>query len=159
VANTSIRSAAKLAVFNLLTAAYSALDPPVPTTYGWPGEELQADRVYLVGPGPGQGAVTYPVMMAGRKQREDKFTLSVILSAVAQASFDGDNAVHAAETRAEVLYAVLEDAFANDQSLNELDGVVAALLGPTVSGPDGEVIPIGAFATITADVSIEARLS
>lgn len=158
MATRSIRSTAKTTLHTILTNAAIANQDgsgSVPVSYGWPAHPMDRDCIFISG--PLQGVVEYPTLMAGRKQRNDTFILIVNLQAVVT-GVAGKITPHDADVRAEALYAGLEDALANDQSLSNLDGVLAVLLGPTVNGPSGELIETGAFASMSAEVTVQARL-
>lgn len=142
---TSVRSAVKTYLVDQLE---SRLDP-VPVAYGWPGRNLERDHVWI---DRVTGNVEFPLAMAGRKSRNDDFTVRVVF----QASAPGDSILEA-DARAEEFYGHLEDLIAGDVSLGTMDGVVHAVLG-AVEGPSGELTDEGAVSFVIADVAVKARL-
>lgn len=163
---TSIRSTVKKAVVDLLTAGFNRIIDPswvapdptpdgaLPVSYGWPLTAIKSSGVYVFGPLPGEASVEYPLMMAGRKIRDDHFIIKVSIGAVAPGKTPYDS-----DVLAELYYGQLEDIFAADQTLSDLPGIISMLLGPQVSGPDGEPIPTGARSIVVADLKVHARLS
>lgn len=146
VALTSIRSAIKGRIADEL----GALLDPVPVHTGWPGRYLERDHAWIERV---QGTVDYPLMTADRKFRNDRFTVRVIF----QSMRPGDS-IAETDDRVEAMYAALEDLLANDPSLNEMPGVIAATLG-FVEGPNGGLTDEGAVSLILADIEVHARLS
>lgn len=145
MATTSIRSDVKTWLVDELTT----LLEPVPVSYGWPGRHLERDHVWI---DRVTGTVGFPLAMAGRKARDDDFTVRVVF----QASAPGDSIVES-DARAEEFYGHLEDLIAGDVSLSDMDGVVHALLD-AVEGPSGELTDEGAVSFVIADVAVKARL-
>lgn len=147
---TSIRSTVKKAVVDLLTTNLAGV---LPVSYGWPGTPILASGVYVFGPLPGEGSIDYPLAMAGRKIRDDKFIIKISVAAIAPGLEPYDS-----DVLAEQYYAQVENIFANDQTLSDLDGVIQILLGPQLSGPDGEPIPTGGRSIVIADLNVHSRL-
>lgn len=149
MATTSIRTAAKQALVSAIAAGFT---DGTQVTYGWPGENIANRCVYVYG--PHEASYTFPLMMSGRKQRDDIFVLGVMCFV----EIEGDSLLEA-EQAVEQLYDAVENVIAADQTLNNLDGVISVLLGPNVLGPNSSYIPEGAQASMTADVTIHSRLS
>ena len=145
MATTAIRSNVKEWLTTELAAVLSAA-----VSNGWPGRNLERDHVWI---DRVTGTVEFPLMMAGRKSRDDKFTVRVIF----QASGPGDT-IAETDARAETLYAALENLIAPDPSLAGMDGIIHALLD-TVEGPMGELTDEGAVSFMFADVAVHARLT
>lgn len=137
----------KAAIVDALQAHTSLLD--VPVSYGWPGKHLEREHVWLANT---TGTVNYPHVMAGRKTREDDYTITILF----MASKDGKNLAEA-EERVQEMYQALDDLAADGELIGTHDGVEWSLHGETVDGPNSELTDKGAVAFIRADVSIRAR--
>lgn len=146
MARTSIRATVKQWIVDELRN----VAPTMNVDSGWPGRNLKRDHAWV---DRVTGTVEFNVVMAGRKQRDDKFTVRVIF----QASQPGESIAETDE-RVEAMYAHLEDIFADDPGLGTMDGVVDATLG-TVEGPVGEQTKEGAVSFIFADIDVHSRLS
>jgi hypothetical protein len=144
---TSIRTAVKTRLVDLLTDALN----PVQVSYGWPGQDLQDESVFC---GQTTGQVTVADFRAGRKTRDDTFTVEVFFLAMKP----GQTAAQA-EERAEELYGSLETALAENPKLGDLPGVIhVAQLGNEVeikSAPSTE----GWEAEVRAVITVKTRVS
>lgn len=145
MAATAIRAAMKAKLVTELTKAL----PLVAVSNGWPGRNLERDHVWV---DRVTGTVEFPLMMAGRKHRDDKFTVRVIF----QSSQPGDS-IAETDVRAEQLYAALENVIAADPGIGTMNGIVHALID-TVEGPMGELTDEGAVSFMFADIAVHARL-
>src|SRR5437764_12511497 len=94
---TSIRTAVKERLVSLLSQELTA----VQVSYAWPGKDFQNECVYL---GASRGNVTIPVYVAGRKTRDDTFTVNVHF----YAGKPGQSPAKETDQRAEELYAALQ---------------------------------------------------
>lgn len=148
-APTSIRVAAKRRLVELLT------DQPilegVQVTYGWPGNDLQHESVWV---GATRGPVTIPTMRAGRKARDDLFTIDVHFMAGTPGQPDAETA----DARVEELYTALEDVLATKNTLDDLDGILRAIQNGDVEFADPQATDQGWVGFCTATVEIHARL-
>lgn len=143
---TSTVPAVKAQLVALLTAAL----PTVDVTYSHPGDAIQPESVYLGGV---RGSHDYPVVRAGRKPRQETYTIDVWIEALR----DGTTSQEA-EERAWVLFGELEDAIADDPTLG------LAIVGwARVADWDDflawDLQRQGWSARIRAGVTIEARLT
>ena len=145
-APTSIRGVVK----TYLVATLAATLDPIPVAHGWPGRNIERDHVWV---DRVTGFLELPLLTAGRKFRDDKFTVRVAF----QASAPGDDIAETVE-RVLALYAHVENLLADDPGLGEMDGLISAALGP-VEGPDGSLTDEGAVSFVFADIAIHARLS
>lgn len=85
---------------------------------GWPGNEyVTAEMVWV---DELAGDVVVPVMSAGRKQRDDVFTIPFEIRVAGKTDLD------AVMERLSVLVATIEDALANDPGLDTYDGLIDA---------------------------------
>ena len=118
MASTSVRTAVKKRLVDLLTA----VSGPVPVDYGWPGQALEDEHIYL---GSTAGSVKIRDFRSGRKARNDTFTQAIYF----HAKKPGQNGQEADE-RVEELYALLENILATNTKLAlngvDLDGVLWA---------------------------------
>jgi hypothetical protein len=115
-----------------------------------PGAAIEPEAVYL---GRARGSDEVPVMRAGRKRRQESYTLDVFFDVVA----DGPTGREASE-RAWALFGELEDLLADDPSLGQAPPFWAAL------GDWDEVLFFddarqGFGSLLRAGVQIEARLT
>lgn len=143
----------------LVTLFDAALD--VPVTYAWPGPDSAAECVFL-GPHPQTADIrldlssSIPTIKAGRKQRQEEYTVRVTVWSFRPELTTEDAAT--CEQRAFVLAAEVEDALADDPRLGLGAGVVqyaevdsiASTLFPFQSGWATE---------LAIDVRIHARLT
>lgn len=151
MSGTSIRTAAKRRLVDILTQ-----DPAlngVQVVYGWSGPEPEDDHI-RVGAPPTTGVTARAVFSGGgRDQREDRFSLSVYIFA------HGAGRSHEeAEERCEALYAVIEDVLASNDTLDDLDGLIGAVIAG-VDGPDSWPTTEGASADMRAAVDLHAFMS
>lgn len=142
---TSIRSTVKAWLVETLV---DAIDPDV--SHGWPGKNLQRDHVWI---DRVTGTITMPFAMAGRKVRDDEFTVRIVF----QASAPGDT-VADTDARVESYYAAFEDLLATDPSLESFDGVQDAPTW-TAEGPNGEMTDEGAVSFYVVELTVNSRLN
>lgn len=144
MATTSIRH---LYITRLVTLLRDQLGG-VQVEYGWPGDTLEADAVYVADV---DGTVEIPTLKAGRKHRDDQFTVTVLI----QAGLAGGDLAETAE-RAARLYAALEDVLADDPSLDGFDGLLDCELG-FVAGPNTFRTSEGAVTFYACEINCQAR--
>ena len=145
MAATSTAPAVKAA---LLAALVSAL-PGVQVVYSHPGDALEPDSLYL---GDVRGTSEVPTSRAGRLARHERYTVDVWISVVR----DGTTA-EAAEARAFVLLAELEDVLADSVTLSQ--PIVAAVLGEWDASLAFDDARHGWSALLRVGVDVNARLS
>ncbi|MBM3659477.1 MAG: hypothetical protein FJW95_08215 [Actinobacteria bacterium] len=86
---------------------------------GWPGDQLEAEAVWV---DELDGEVTYPVMVGGRKHRDDKFTIPFQIRVAGQSDLDSTM------TRLSEIVAAIEDVFADDPSADGFTGLIDAVI-------------------------------
>ncbi len=124
MAPRSIRAATKGRLKELLESAPDLYDVQVL----WGDETHSPDREHIRIT-DATGTVSIPTMNAGRKQRDDRFSVRLyVYSGVP------GRAPQEAEERVEEMCHVIGDILADDFTLRDLDGLVAAELGE-VTGP------------------------
>ena len=115
---------------------------------GWPGDNVPSAQLVWITEIDGETSI--PVMVGGRKQRNDDFTIPVEIRVAGYGTLDDTM------TRVSEIVAVIEDTLANDTSLGSLDGVLSAeIISERMTSamfPEG---PIG-FAEVI--VAVSARL-
>lgn len=84
---------------------------------GWPGDTLKDEAVWV---DELDGELVIPVMSAGRKYRDDKFTVPFEIRVTGKKDLD------ATMSRLSVIVAAIEDVLADDPGLDGLDGLIAA---------------------------------
>lgn len=126
MASTSIRWAAAEQLQTLARAHATITDDNIVQLI-YPGDEAGPDAMWIPADGI-TGEITVANMKAGRKERDDRFEISYLARAQGYTT-----ATEAAE-RVEELCAVLEDVLADDPTLDDLDGLVHAVLA-TKEGP------------------------
>lgn len=147
LAQTSIRTAAKQRLVELLTSAL----PDAQVSYGWPGKLLELDSVFVGNITDGQ--VTPKSMTTGRKPREDVFTVTVHCMAAVK----GRSCLES-EQAVELLYAALENVCAEYPTLNDLPGVVHAVQNGSTVGPESDLTTEGYVSFIDASVQVRSYL-
>lgn len=147
MASTSIRTSVKSALVSTIAAAL----PTVQVTQGWPGRAIEPEFVAIANVA---GNLSLPLMQAGRKPRDDDFVVTILISTAK----GGRDTFAEVEARAEDLYAVIENALANDPSLGAIDGVLWAAI-ERVEGPNSEITTEGPAAFLTVDIAVRSRLS
>jgi hypothetical protein len=146
---SSARTAVKARLVELLAAR---LPPDVQVSYGWPGADMRDEAVWV---GACRGPVTVADLRAGRKTRDDTFTLDVHF----MAGRPGQTA-QTADERVEELYWALEDLLADDPTLGGVDGLRhAAQLGGDVEFEGPQATSEGFVAFATARITVKTRLS
>lgn len=147
MATTSIRWAAVKQIVDLLST--SPLMANVTVCPGFPGEEIAKTRE-LIYVDEVDGQVSIPVMVGGRKERNDDFDIPLEVKVIGFVSLDDTM------RRLTEIVSVIEDTLADDTSLGGLDGVLSAEITrermTSAQLPEG---PVG-FAQVV--VSISTRL-
>jgi hypothetical protein len=143
---TSIRHSLKAHLVDLLSAAPGLAG--VQIAYGFPGDSMERECVYVARV---TGTVEILLMQGGRKQRDDQFTITLII----QAGLDGGSE-QASEERASEMYAVVENVLADDPSLDDVDGLIDAQIRQ-VDGPHTMQTMEGALAMFAIDIECHAR--
>lgn len=136
----------RAAVFAALTARLAG----VQVGYSHPGSAIEAEAVYL---GAARGSDEVPVVRAGRKKRQESYTLDVFFDVVA----DGPTGQEASE-RAWTLFGELEDLLADDPSLGQAQPFWA-VLGEWTETLFFDDARQGFGSLLRAGVQIEARLT
>ena len=146
MATSSTVPAVKAALVSLLTTAL----PSTQVTYGRPADSmLSRNCVWL---GRAAGADRIPVMSAGRKVREQTYSVTVFVWVAKPRG-----TVEAAEDEAHDLLAEVEDALADDPALGGVDGLIHATAGTWEA--EADLAKEGPFCLVTLDVDCLARLS
>lgn len=147
MALSSTVPAVKAALVSLVTTGIG--DSTVQVSYGRPADSMLArDCVWM---GRVTGSDRVPVMSAGRKVREQEYSVQVIVWVAKPRG-----TVQEAEARAHVLAAEINDALADDPSLGGVDGLIHATAGSWEVEADQALE--GPFCLITFDVDCLARL-
>lgn len=111
----------KAAIVSTLAARAALAD--VHVVYGWDGAAMKAESIYLDPPESEHvGRSQIPTLKAGRKAREETFT--VVLVVEVNQPHGRANTAATTEARAYALLAEVDSAFADDPGL-------AAIVGPT----------------------------
>lgn len=141
--------AVKAALVTLITADVN--DSTVQVSYGRPPDNQLARECIYVGDVP-SGAQRVPTLKAGRKAREEKYPIEVVVAVLA-----AGGTLSAAETRAFVLLSSVEDVVADDPSLGGVAGLIHATAGTfdVTSGYTAE----GPVCVIRFQVDCTARLA
>lgn len=146
MATTSIRPAVKTYLKTQLATAL----PAVLVLRTWDGKQLERSTAWIRRT---TGTIDFPLAMAGRKARNDDFSVRWVFASVSPGDTEEE-----AETRVMAMFAALENLVANDVSAANLDGLVHMTIG-TTEGPD--TFPNGdeGFGAIfEADVDCKSRL-
>lgn len=115
---------------------------------GWPGDKfVKAEMVWI---DHIAGTSEIPVMTAGRKQRDDKFTIHLLTRVAGYKSLDDT------VTRLSEIMGAVEDILADDPTLADFPSIVSAELdtGDTTTG----VTPEGPLGFGEQTVQIHSRL-
>lgn len=144
MATTSIRWIAVNRIVDLLGS--SPIMSNVVIAPGFPGEQIARTRE-LVWVDEIDGPVSIPVMVGGRKERNDDFDIPIEIKVVGLGTLDDTM------RRLTEIVAVIEDTLADDTTLADLDGVLSAEITrermTTATLPEG---PVG-FAQVVVSVS------
>jgi hypothetical protein len=144
----SVRTAAKRKLTELLAERL----PGVQVSYGYAGRDAQDECVWtddIV-----DGEVTIANMGAGRKQRDDRFTILVVFTS----ALPSHETAEEAETRVEELYNALEDVLADYPTLDRLPGVGHAIQKGQAVGPESDPRDEGWAAFMSASVEVLSHL-
>lgn len=146
MAKNNRRAAFKTAIITALQAKPELTD--VQVSYGYPGDTLEQDSIYTAGC---TGEVKINLQQGGRKQRDDLFTLDLVIQS-------GTHGLTPVESEAAVtaLLAPVEDVLADDPSISGLDGIIAVEMS-TVSGPNTIRTKEGAMSYFTVTLAVHAR--
>lgn len=145
---TSVRAVVKARLVELLVGSAGA----VQVSYGWP-QDRKDELIYV---GATRGTVTVADLRAGRKTRDDTFTVEMHVLA----GKPGQRTAQAAEERALELCALIEDVLAANPTLGDLDGVLWAAQRDTRSDTEDPVpTPEGYLGVAQIDIEVKTRLS
>ena len=143
MATVNIRWAACEKIVELLDAD-STLDG-VTISPGWPGDRVP--NAQLIWIDEVDGNVSIPVMVGGRKERNDDFDVPLQIRVAGYGTLDDTM------TRLSAIVGAVENCLANDTSLGSLDGVLSAEISrermTSAMFPEG---PVG-FAEVIVSVS------
>lgn len=114
---------------------------------GWPGDRLEAEAVWV---DELDGEVTIPVMTAGRKYRDDKFTIPFEIRVAGKGDLDDTMA------RLSEIVAGIEDDLADDPALGDFDGLISAEVS-SERMTSGEIRNVGWIGFAEVVVSCHAR--
>ncbi len=117
MATTSIRWAAVNQIVSLVSE--SPLMAGVVVATGFPGEQI-AKTAQLVYIDEIDGVVSIPVMVGGRKERNDDFEIPIQIKVIGFGTLD-ETMIRLTE-----IIAVIENTLAENTSLADLDGVLSA---------------------------------
>lgn len=132
-----------------LVEAVAAVLTDVQVSHGYPGESfLEREAVYV---DRVTGRHQIANIKAGRKQRDETYVATVVVSVV-----NDDGTAADAEERAFELLQVVEDILADDPSMNDTDGVVHATAGDFRMLSD--LTTNGAACVLEFDINVNARL-
>lgn len=147
---TSMRAQVKTWIVDNLDPRLERLEFTPSIANGWPGKSLERNHVWV---DRVVGTVSFDLIMAGRKLRDDQFTVRLIF----QASGPGDS-IAETDARVESYCAALEDLIAEDPSLDGMDGLIHAVFAEdSIEGPMGEFTDEGAVSFMFADLSCHTR--
>lgn len=125
----------------------------VHVVYAWDGQAMPAEAIFLDPPeATHRTNSTIPVMRAGRKSREEAYTVV----AVVQVIQDGGtaNAAATTEARAFALLAELENTLADDPTLSNAGGVTTRM---SIANYERRLTPAGSGWMSRIDVDIDCR--
>lgn len=145
MATSSTVPAVKAALVSLLTAAL----PGTQVTYGRPADSMLSRNCVWMGRAAGTDRV--PTMKAGRKAREQDYTITVFVWVAKPRG-----TVEQAEDDAHTLLAEVNDALADDPSLGGVDGLIHATAGSWEA--EADQAQEGPFCLVTLDIDCLARL-
>lgn len=148
--STSTLPAVKAQLVARLQARSGLAD--VQVSYVWPGDAVEQAAMWL---GDARGSNDYPVVRAGRKPRDETYTIDVFMQALSPDGWDETSEVRALELLSE-----LEDSVAADVGLGlgaTLPTLVARLATWTLT--NGVLGDSGWGSLIRAEVEITSRLT
>ena len=146
MATTNIRWAACKAIVSLLRSDNSLAGVNVEP--GWPGDRVP--NAQLIWIDELDGTCEIPVMTAGRKQRNDDFDIPLQMRVLGLGTLDDTM------NQLSVLVASVENALANDTSLDNLDGVLSAEV--TRERMTSAMFPEGPVGFAEVVISVSTRL-
>lgn len=115
----------------------------------WPGDRFETDEMFVADEIVGESSV--PSMKAGRHYRDDEFTVTFkVKVASSKSSFDDTMA------RLFALVSIVDDVVAESSTLEDLDGVVSAVVSANRQWPVST--PEGALGFAEVSVSVHSRL-
>ena len=115
---------------------------------GWPGDRVSSAQLIWID--ELDGTCEIPVMTAGRKQRNDDFDIPLQMRVLGLGTLDDTM------NQLSVLVASVENALANDTSLDDLDGVLSAEV--TRERMTSAMFPEGPVGFAEVVVSVSTRL-
>ncbi len=145
MATTSVRRAAMRTILTALTAA----DRKLLVSSGYPGDKNDRPRMLWVD--DVRSTEDRPVITGGRLDRDDFFTISLLMRVT------GHRTTDAAHDDLEAIDALIDDYFADTHTLGDLDGIVSAEVTEgdfTVGTTPGGVVGYG-----RREIQIHARLT
>lgn len=148
MATSSTLPAVKAALVSLGRAAIN--DNDVQVTYSRPADSFLKRNCVWVGRATGTSRV--PTIKAGRKAREENYSVEVVFW-VAKPRGTAEEC----ELQAHDYRAAFEDVLADDPSLGNVDGLVHASVGAWEA--EAEIPDNGPYAIVTLQVACVARLS
>lgn len=156
MATTSTVATVKAQLVSQLDAALT-----VPCTYAWPGKSTAAECVFL-GPHPETADIrldlssSIPTMKAGRKQRQEEYTVRVTVWVFRPDLTTADAAT--CETRAFAILADIEDVLANDTRIGLGSAVIHHM---SIDSIASTLFPFqtGWACELGIDIAVEARLT
>lgn len=152
---TSMRSQVKTWIIENLAPRLEQLEQRPEISHGWPGKNLGRNHVWI---DRTVGTVSFDLSMAGRKLRDDTFTVRLIF----QASGPGDS-IAETDARVETYCAEFEDLIAERPFLSDdedapMDGLIHAIFDDnSIEGPMGEWTDEGAVSFMFADLTVHTR--
>jgi hypothetical protein len=145
MATTSVRRSA----MRTILAALADADRKLLVSSGWPGDKNERPRMLWVD--DVRSTEDRPVITGGRLHRDDMFTITLLMRVT------GHRTTDAAHDDLETIDALIDDYFAADHTLDDLDGIVSA----EVTEGDFTVgtTPTGVVGYGRREVMIHARLT
>jgi len=136
----------KTALVNLIGAQL----PGIQVVYGRPADnQLKRECVYV---GDATGSHRIPVFKAGRKAREERYSVEVVIAVAKDRGQVSDS-----EGRAFELLEAVENVVADDPTLGGVDGLIHAIAGEWAAGADQSTV--GPAAVIAFNIECLARLA
>lgn len=148
MSTTGVRVATKRRLVDLFTSAVT--DAAVSYT---PPRGTLPDKVIFLGQTTGQMAI--PAMQSGRKQRDDRFTITIICAVASAGESDGETS----DTAVWGLFQSVDSILADDPKLGStVTGLHHAVLG-RVDGPDPDPFELGFASVVIAEIDCYSRSS
>lgn len=115
---------------------------------GWPGDKQKSESVWV---NDLDGELNIPLANAGRKSRDDKFRIPFEVRVANRGDLDST------ADRTEQIVNAIDDALADDPTLEDFDGLVSAVIDTNRSTVG--ITPDGALGYGEVVVSVHLRLS